>query len=70
MPAQTDAEILDELLAARRKLITRGAASYTINGRSFQALDLGKLDELIEKYQSKVDSAAGSMFTGRGRFTS
>jgi len=65
---QTDQEILDELLAARRKVITRGAASYSINGRSFQAIDVVRLNELIEQYERKVGGANAAMFSGRGRF--
>lgn len=70
VPAQTDAEILDELLAARRKLVTRGAASYSVNGRTFTALDIDKLNELVAQYEQRIASATSSMLSGRGRFAS
>ncbi len=59
--AATQADV-DAAVAARNAIVTRGAASYMIEGITYTALDLDKLDRLIAKLRLEV---AGASTAGR-----
>ncbi len=59
--AATQADV-DAAVAARNDIVTRGAASYMIEGVTYTALDLDKLDRLIAKLRLEV---AGASTAGR-----
>lgn len=64
VPVPTDQEILDGLRTAYYEIAVNGASSYTINGRSWTALDLDKLQKGIDHYETKVSNASRRMFAG------
>ncbi len=59
MAVPTAAETLDALRTAEFEIVTRGAASYSVNGRSFTALSLKDLREAITYYEAQVSAATG-----------
>lgn len=59
--AATQADV-DAAVSARNDIVTRGAASYNIEGITYTALDLDKLDRLIAKLRLEV---AGASAAGR-----
>lgn len=54
MAVPTDQEILNALRTAYFEIATNGAASYAVNGRTFTALDMDKLQNAIQLYESKI----------------
>lgn len=59
----SDAELLDIINTAISDLLSKGASSYSIAGRSVTYQDLGMLMEQRDRLQSKVNrAAAGGMF--------
>lgn len=64
MPVPTDQEILDGLRTAFHEIVVNGAASYALNGRSWTALDIDKLQKAIDTYETKVSNASRRMFAG------
>ena len=59
--AATQADI-DAAVLARNAIVERGAASYMIEGVTYTALDLDKLDRLIAQLRLEV---AGASTAGR-----
>lgn len=55
--AATQADV-DAAVAARNNIVTRGAASYMIEGVTYTALDLDKLDRLINQMRLEVAAAS------------
>lgn len=62
MATPTDAEILAALKTAYFEIATNGAASYSVNGRTFTALDLDKLNTAITRYETKIARGSRRMF--------
>lgn len=56
--AATQAD-LDAAVAARDAIVERGAASYTIEGVTYTALDLDKLERLIDRMRREVATTGG-----------
>ncbi len=54
----TQADV-DAAVAARGVIIARGASSYTIEGITYSALDLDKLDRVIDRMRVEVATTAG-----------
>lgn len=67
MSVPTDQQILNELKTALYKVAVKGLASYTTSlGQTFTSLDLDKLQNAIDVYETRVARAAGTrrMFAG------
>jgi hypothetical protein len=70
MAVPTDQQILDAARTALLEIVSNPAATYTINGRSYGAQDLGKLQKIIDYYENRVSRSGKSPFilgTFRGR---
>jgi hypothetical protein len=70
MAVPTDQQILDAARTALLEIVSNPAATYTINGRSYGAQDLDKLEKLISKLENRVALKGKSPFilgTFRGR---
>ncbi len=50
---------VDAAVSARDAIITRGAASYTVEGITYTALDLDKLERVIDRMRREVAASAG-----------
>lgn len=50
---------VDAAIAARDAIIQRGAASYTVEGITYTALDLDKLERVIDRMRREVATIAG-----------
>ncbi len=55
--AATQADV-DAAEQARRDILTRGATSYSMEGMTFTALDLDKLERLITQLRLEVAAAS------------
>lgn len=62
MPAPTNQELLDAAKTALESLLEGGAQSYAINGRTYTALNIGELSNLISDLELKVARSDGGMF--------
>jgi hypothetical protein len=62
MAVPTDQQILDALRTAYFEIATNGAASYSVNGRTFTSLDIDKLADAITRYETKIARGSRSMF--------
>lgn len=62
MAVPTDQAILDALKTALHELATRGAASYTVNGRQFTSLNIKELESAIAIYERRVNRASRRIF--------
>ena len=62
MAVPTDQQILDAVRTAFHEIVVNGAASYAVNGRSFNALNLKDLEAAISTYEAKVSRASRRMF--------
>jgi hypothetical protein len=65
MASVTDQQILDALRTAYFNLAVSGAQSYTINGRTFNRVDIDKLKQQISEWEARID-AAGQPGIGGG----
>lgn len=61
MAVPSDQDILDGLKTALYQITVNGCDSYSINGRSWKALDLDKLEEAIGVYERRVARSSAPM---------
>lgn len=54
MPTYTDQQILDAAREAMFNIVSGGGQSYSINGRTFSALNLKDLESLIAYYERRI----------------
>lgn len=62
MAAPTPATILTNLKTAYNNIVSGETASYSINGRTWSALNLSELSSEIDKWQAVVNRQSTSMF--------
>jgi hypothetical protein len=62
MPVPTDQEILAAARTALLEVVANPAATYTINGRSYGAQDLDKLQRIIDVYEVRVARSSRGIF--------
>lgn len=55
----TDQELLDFVRAAIAQILLHGQA-YSIDGRQYTRADLATLEKLEQKYEARVNAAAGA----------
>jgi len=67
MAVPSDQQILDALRTAMFEIATNGAASYSVNNRTFSALNMRDLEAAITTYTQRVNRASQGMFAV-GRF--
>lgn len=60
-------ELLEDLYAAQKALISGGVQSYTIDDRTLTRLDLKALAEEIEQIEQKIDDLEALLNGGKGR---
>lgn len=60
--SKTAATILSEIQDAIYDIVVNRAASVSVNGRSFTALDLDKLQKMEELYEARVNRSSRGMF--------
>jgi len=58
----TDQQILTALREALFEVATNGAASWSVNGRTFTSLDIDKLQTAIQTYENRVNRMTRRMF--------
>lgn len=62
MPVPTDQQILDALRTAFHEIAVGGAASYTVNGRTWTGQNLTELQKLITVYEARVNASTRRTF--------
>lgn len=62
MPVPTDQEILDALRTAFFEIASGSASSYTVNGKTWTALNLKDLEAAIDAYETRVNRRTRRIF--------
>lgn len=58
----TDQQILDALRQALYEIAVNGAASWSVNGRTYTSLDIDKLQTAISIYEARTTRSTKRMF--------